>query len=515
MSSDGSGQARITSGSIDESPSWSPDGMKITFSRRSNYIDPGDIYVMNADGSGQTNLTNESAYDENPDWSPDGSKIVYARTTPTGYFDIFVMNADGTDQRNLTDQPQSENQPRWSPDGTKIAYTDAACCGDRGDLHMMNADGSGAWNVTHDLPEDSSPSWSADSSKIAFTRWNNGDYELFITNADGSARWNLTNTSYVHEGEPDWSRDGTKIAYVSGPLFKLLSLEIFRMNADGSGQTDLTNSPWTDDVDPSWGTARRPNRVCEPADAECGTVRAWRRLFPHLRDECRRERADSADQRLRRRPLPRLVAGRAEAPFLPRRLAGFGDLRHERGWQRLDLSRRRRRAGLVSRRLADCLRIGRGLCHERRRERPDQPDRRVWRVLLAGLVPRRLTHRFPLAPFRAHPISGFDVMDADGSNRTQLPFGGGNPAWSPDGTTIAVSGGGPIFLMNDDGTNPIDLSNYRFANDASPDWSPDGGSIAFDSYRVPDGPPHPLPSATPGAKRYAAGSLPPPATSRE
>src|SRR4029079_13516389 len=76
--------------------------------------------------------------------------------------------------------------------------------------------------------------------------------ELYAVTADGSGQIDLTNTSWAHEFQPDWSRDGTKIAFVSRPPLHLLSREIFRMNADGSGQTDLTNDPWMDDVEPSW-----------------------------------------------------------------------------------------------------------------------------------------------------------------------------------------------------------------------------------------------------------------------
>jgi len=72
-------------------PSWSPDGSKITFS---SDIDGNDeIYVMNADGSNQTRITNNDAEDWYPSWSPDGSKIAFT-SERDGDFEIYVMNAD-------------------------------------------------------------------------------------------------------------------------------------------------------------------------------------------------------------------------------------------------------------------------------------------------------------------------------------------------------------------------------------------------------------------------------------
>ena len=69
MQADGSGQTRLTSNTADDyGPSWSPDGKRIAFysTRDGNY----EIYVMQADGSGQTRLTSNTADDNGPSWSP-------------------------------------------------------------------------------------------------------------------------------------------------------------------------------------------------------------------------------------------------------------------------------------------------------------------------------------------------------------------------------------------------------------------------------------------------------------
>jgi Tol biopolymer transport system component len=109
MNADGSGIRQLTHNSkSDGGPVWSPDGRKILFWRSSARFPDGlqgDVYVMNADGSGQRNLTRSVtrpfASDASFAWSPDGRRILFVRSRG-GHGDIFVMNADGSGKRNLT-----------------------------------------------------------------------------------------------------------------------------------------------------------------------------------------------------------------------------------------------------------------------------------------------------------------------------------------------------------------------------------------------------------------------------
>ena len=96
----------------DAFPTWSPDGTKIAFGSNSdgNY----EIYVMNADGSGQTNLTNNSANDWYPSWSPDGTQITFS-SERDGNAEIYFMNADGSGQLRLTDNPADDEISIWQP----------------------------------------------------------------------------------------------------------------------------------------------------------------------------------------------------------------------------------------------------------------------------------------------------------------------------------------------------------------------------------------------------------------
>lgn len=64
---------------------------------------------MDVDGSNRTNLTNHPAIDERPTWSPDGTKIVFT-TYRTGGGEVFVMNADGSQQRNVSNRPDAADE---------------------------------------------------------------------------------------------------------------------------------------------------------------------------------------------------------------------------------------------------------------------------------------------------------------------------------------------------------------------------------------------------------------------
>ena len=243
MNADGSDVTRLTDNLADDFfPSWSPDGQRIAFMSRRE--DNWEIYVVNADGSGLTRLTDNSVDDAAPSWSPDGRYIAFA-SRRDGTEEIYAMNVDGSGVIRLTDNESLDVGPSWSPDGRRIAFYSTRD-GDF-EIYIMNANGSRVTRLTDNESQDVGPSWSPDGRYIAFHSDRDGDFEIYIMNADGSGVSRLTDNS-ANDEHPDWSPDGRRIAFISD---RDGDYEIYVMNADGSDVIQLTDNS-TDDVLPSW-----------------------------------------------------------------------------------------------------------------------------------------------------------------------------------------------------------------------------------------------------------------------
>jgi hypothetical protein len=250
MSADGSGQTRLTNDTAAyQFPVWSPEGTRILF--MACVFGNASLYVMNSDGSSQKRLGGSytcDARNERPAWSPTGQQIAFVHYTQY----LNVINADGTGLRKLTNNDSSyEHSPAWSPDGGRIAFvTDF-------DVQVINADGTEPAQLTDEASYTSPmPAWSPDGRKIAFVTHRDGNFEIYSMNADGSAQTRLTEAPDTcpaqpydcGDQQPAWSPDGTKLAFTSD---RDGDDEIYVMNPDGSGEIQLTSSSGRD-VSPEW-----------------------------------------------------------------------------------------------------------------------------------------------------------------------------------------------------------------------------------------------------------------------
>ena len=232
----------------------SPDGTRIAFTfawypEGSSQLD-GEIYVASIDGTNMIRLTNSDGMDDQPVWSPDGTRIAF-RSVRSGHSDIWVMGANGTGQTNLTNDflpaISTEHSPAWSPDGSRIAYSSDIDTYAHVKLWTMRADGSDKRRV---LPAtagtdviDMEPSWSPDGSKLAFRRISANDSDIAIVTLSTQA------VSRLHmdavQSYPAWSPDGESIAFSSSHQNPMS--DIYTMKPDGTGLVRLTNS-----VDSNW-----------------------------------------------------------------------------------------------------------------------------------------------------------------------------------------------------------------------------------------------------------------------
>ena len=250
IAQDGSGIHQLTSETdsmFATLPAWSPDGSKLAFSSTRERSTMGlDIWVMNADGSSPTRLTNAAGQNGRAAWSHDGTKIAFTSTRDSGSPDvaeIWVMDADGGNQRALTSDGKFANSPSWSPDDSKIVFQSNRDGTDQ--LYVVNADGTGITRLTNGPWGDQEPAWSPDGSLIAFQSTrdatapaDNADFEVYVMNADGSSPRRLTNNS-AFDGRPSWSRGGGELVFDSR---RDGNEEVYVMNRDGSGQTNVTHS---------------------------------------------------------------------------------------------------------------------------------------------------------------------------------------------------------------------------------------------------------------------------------
>lgn len=222
VNADGSGSRPIWHAVYDGPmcPAWSPDGRSIAF----HLFTANQIYVLSVESETARQLTNGSDWNQCPMWSPNGNRIAYLSgpsTAPNG-FALHVMNADGSGQTQLGTGGFDADRGAWSPDGRWIlvpAYLSSH-------LVLVNAL-TGAVGRELTSGPDRAPAWSPDGSLIAFSR-QVGDVAIFVMHADGTSLKQLTTPpTGSSDGYPSWSPDGSLIAfhrYGPAPLVATLLL---------------------------------------------------------------------------------------------------------------------------------------------------------------------------------------------------------------------------------------------------------------------------------------------------
>jgi len=251
MNADGSTETRLTQNSTkDFGPDISPDGSQIVFI--SNRDGNDEIYKMNSDGSNITRLTNTNYQEAYPFWSSDNSKIIYGQNQ-NGNWEVFVMNADGSNQTRITNTAGNEEWAHLSPDMSRIVYATGSF--PNYDIYIMNNDGSNPSPLVTLPNAQAFPKWSPDGETIAHNYGifsnNNFTGDIYLVNADGTNSRKITDSggNCIIE-DPYWSPDGSRIVYQSNCSG---NFQIYVIDADGNNQTRLTNHAGND-YWPSWAT---------------------------------------------------------------------------------------------------------------------------------------------------------------------------------------------------------------------------------------------------------------------
>ena len=183
-----------------------------------------NVYVMNDDGGNVRQITHTPFRKGNLAWAPDGRQIIYAPNLHSEdhrkqqQIDIFMINADGTGERNLTQHPALDTTSCWSPDGKYIVFSSTR--GEGWELYRMEIATREVRQLTR-LGFASAPDWSPDGKYIVFTHQTQGGRYIYTMRADGKnvrpllrqLRNGHFGTSLIMSGFPRWSPDSRYILY--------------------------------------------------------------------------------------------------------------------------------------------------------------------------------------------------------------------------------------------------------------------------------------------------------------
>jgi dipeptidyl aminopeptidase/acylaminoacyl peptidase len=284
---DGSEEPRqFTSGEAgDRSPRWSPDGLWLAFvSDRGgeNEKEPGQLYVMPADGGEPRRLTDGKEGVESVAWSPDSSRIAFARRVRDAAYEeederkreprrftrvffkldsvgwtgdrrkhVFVVGLAAGDERQLTDGDCEDDDPAWSPDGTRVVFTSMR--GARWDVELVEAlyelevDAAGAEprRLTGEDEHGAKAAFSPDGSLLAYHHHPEDGTDPYhgqiaVARPDGGERRILTTSldrqcsPYPLAREPVWDGDRIVFTVEDGG-----NIHVYAVAADGSGEPEL------------------------------------------------------------------------------------------------------------------------------------------------------------------------------------------------------------------------------------------------------------------------------------
>ncbi|HTX79400.1 MAG TPA: hypothetical protein VMC62_07015 [Longilinea sp.] len=203
------------------------------------YIDDNDdICIMNADGSGQHQLTHNPATDFYPSLSPDGKTVLFS-SNRDGHFEIYSMDVDGSDQTRLTKDIGNLYAPAFSPDGSQIVFTNEGAHYQH--IWLMDKNGKNPRDLTESDSNNIDPTWAPNGQAIAFVSDRNGYNQLFIMPAGGGEAFAVTSDQPYPNGRNSWSPDMSTLAFYSGTTTKM-DHNIYLVSPSGHNLHQITTS---------------------------------------------------------------------------------------------------------------------------------------------------------------------------------------------------------------------------------------------------------------------------------
>jgi serine/threonine protein kinase len=175
------------------------------------------IWMMNADGSSQRQLSNIKGGACQIDWSPDGQKILFispceVKKEVYSGTKIFMMDADGSNVLPvpIPDHPAGDFDPDWSPDGKQIAFTSMRT--GRPHIFVFDIDSGLLEELSNTRFQDIQPDWDPSGKNIAFIRSVTSS-QVWIYPTNGDEPWQYSLSGNVNNSNPHWYQDGQAILY--------------------------------------------------------------------------------------------------------------------------------------------------------------------------------------------------------------------------------------------------------------------------------------------------------------
>jgi len=242
MDYDGARAKRITAnGSINLSPSWSPDGSQIAFV--SYRTGAPVLMIMNSAGELRDAFPQGGELNSAPAWSPDGKLLAFS-SSRDGNAEIYLLNPSDKSLTRVTRNEAIDTSPSWSPNGRQIVFTSDRSGAPQ--IFVMDADGANVRRLTYDVSYCDAASWSPLGDKIVFTGRVPGGFDLYVKDLTNDQVGRLTENSNINEW-PRFSPDGRHIVFASN---RTGSFDIYTMDLDGTNLRRLTRGG--NNASPSW-----------------------------------------------------------------------------------------------------------------------------------------------------------------------------------------------------------------------------------------------------------------------
>jgi TolB protein len=226
MDYDGHGLRQVTrNGSLNLSPTLSPDGVRIAFV--SYKAGRPNLYILGQDGAMRDISPAGVDLCAAPAWSPDGQSIAFS-AAKAGNSDIYIHDLGTGRSRRITSGAGTDTSPTWSPSSREIAFTSDRAGSPQ--IYVMDAAGGGTRRLTFQGSYNDQPAWAPDGSRIAYAGWVEGHFDIFAADPISGEPERLTEGPSFNE-HPEWSRDGRHIVFTSN---RLGIYQLFTMDADGS-----------------------------------------------------------------------------------------------------------------------------------------------------------------------------------------------------------------------------------------------------------------------------------------